>query len=488
MSIWNLHERRRKHETLTNDLEIDTLIIGAGITGMTTAYYLRNEPSVCVVDANEFGHGVTLNTTAKINYFQQTVYGKIATITNYNNAVKYLKSQKEAIASLKEIIETEQINCDFEQVPSYVFANSEKEIANLENEVIFLKENGVSVVEADLPADTLSYKAYYVEDTYIFNPYKYLQGLYKILKGKKIPFYEKTKIIDIRKNDDGYLCYTGKYQIKAKKVVLACHYPFFLFPLVMPVRCSLEKSYIIVSKVKKDGCFTCISSNNPVYSSRFYNDGKNIYQISLAKSNNLANNQDDLYFFKRVKEIFNLEEQNIIMKYTNIDIMTPDHMPYIGKIKGGLYIGVGYNTWGMTNGVLAGKLLAKEVLNQKNEYHKLFYPNRFGFANLIKLPSFVWNNAKTFIGTKLNKNKSWYSSRVLFIKKDGKSLASYIDDDGVKHTVYNKCPHLGCSLLFNEIEKTWDCPCHSSRFSLDGRCIKGPSCYDISYKEDDFNN
>ena len=484
MSIWNLRERKRKHLSLTNDLEVDILIIGAGMTGMTAAYYLQNEPSICVVDANEFGHGVTLNSTAKINYFQQAVYGKIAGLVDYAKAVKYLESQKEAIALLKEIIEKEQINCDFEQVPSYVFANSEKEIANLENEVTFLKENGVSVIEDDLPADTLSYKSFYVEDTYIFNPLKYLNGLYKILKNKGIPLYEKTKIVDIQKVDDGYLCHTPKYQIKAKKVILACHYPFFLFPLIMPLRCSLEKSYIIVSKVKKDEHFTCITSSNPVYSCRFYNDGKDIYQISLAKSNNLANNWDDLYYFKRVKEIFNLDENDIVMKYTNIDIMTPDHMPYIGKIKDNLYIGVGYNTWGMTNGVLAGKLLAKEILGEKNEYHELFHPNRFGFANIIKLPSFIWNNAKTFIGTKINKEKAWYSSRVSFIKKDGKSLATYVDDDGVKHTVYNKCPHLGCSLLFNEVEKTWDCPCHSSRFSLDGHCIKGPSCYDISYNED----
>ena len=113
----------------------------------------------------------------------------------------------------------------------------------------------------------------------------------------------------------------------------------------------------------------------------------------------------------------------------------------------------------------------------------LLFQALFIFANILKLPSYLFNNAKTFIGTKINKNKSWYSNKVSFVNVDGKSLGVYIDESGNEHIVYNKCPHLGCSLIFNEVEKTWDCPCHSSRFDIDGRCIKGPSNYDISYKE-----
>lgn len=482
MSIWSLHEKKRDYQTLDDDISVDILIIGAGITGMSAAYNLRDEKSVCIVDANIIGHGITLNTTAKINYFQQCIYNQIIKSTSEEKARMYLNSQKEAIANLKSIIEKEQIACHLKQVPSYVFANSESEVINLENEVSFLRSCGCLVEEDNLPLHTTSYKAYKVLDTYIFHPLKYLNGLYKILKDK-IAIYEKTKIVDIHKNDDGYSCYTPTNLIRAKKVILACHYPFFLFPMLMPIRCSIEKSYMIVSKVLKDGDFTCINTNNPVYSCRFYKSGKTTYQISLAKSADLSKSQNDVYFFKRVKDIFGIQEKDIVLQYTNCDIMTPDHMPYIGKIKDNLYIGVGYNTWGMTNGVLAGKILADEVRNLENPYRSIFNPNRFGISNIIKLPKYIYNNAKTFIGTKINKNKSWYSNRVSFIKKDGKSLAVYTDDAGKKHVVYNKCPHLGCSLLFNEVEKTWDCPCHSSRYSLDGECIKGPSNYDISYKE-----
>ena len=95
----------------------------------------------------------------------------------------------------------------------------------------------------------------------------------------------------------------------------------------------------------------------------------------------------------------------------------------------------------------------------------------------------AYGELKSFLGTKINKNKKWYNKNIKFYKKNGKNIACYIDELGKEHKIYNKCPHLGCSLIFNEEEKTWDCPCHSSRFNLDGECIKGPSNYDIKYKE-----
>ena len=333
-----------------------------------------------------------------------------------------------------------------------------------------------------MPIKTKLFASYYVDDTYTFNPIKYLKGLYKILNNK-INIYENTKISKIEKVNNRYICYSEKYRITANKVIFACHYPFFLLPFMMPLRCSIEKSYIIVSKVKENKNFTCINTNNPVFSCRYYSNKNNIYQISLAKSHDISCHQNDAYYFNRVKEIFELKEENIIMQYTNSDVITPDHMPYIGKLKENLYIGTGYNTWGMTNSVLAAKIITDDILGHQNEFNDVFNPHRLNIQTILKLPIYIFNNTKSYIGTKLIKNKNWYTNRVYFYKKDGKNMACYKDENGNNHIVYNKCPHLGCSLIFNEIEKTWDCPCHSSRFDIDGKCIKGPSTYDISYEE-----
>ncbi len=481
MSIWNKKEIKRDIENLSKDIEVDILIIGAGITGMTAAYYLKNK-NICVVDANRVGHGVTLNSTAKINFFQERVYTKILNIRNKYSAIKYLESQLEAIKCLKDIIENEKINCDFKKVPSYVFANKESEIDALNREVEFLRENNIEVKEKDLPNKIKSYRSYCVNDTYIFNPIKYLEGIYNILKDNNIHIYENSKIIRVEKENNYYICYGDKYKVKAKKVVFACHYPFFIIPFFLPFKSSIEKSYMIVSKVNKDGKYTAISSSMPTYSCRFYNDGENIYQISLSESHNTSIKQNDEYHFARVKEIFDLKESDIVMSYSNVDIITPDHMPYIGMLKDNIYIGVGYNTWGMTNGVLAAKIISDMILKNKNKFIDVFEPNRINLANIIKFPLILFSQTKSFIGPKINKDKSWYSSKVRFMNKDGKSLAIYKDEEDKNHIVYNKCPHFGCSLIFNETEKTWDCPCHSSRFNIDGKCIKGPSNYDISYK------
>ena len=146
-------------------------------------------------------------------------------------------------------------------------------------------------------------------------------------------------------------------------------------------------------------------------------------------------------------------------------------------------IGTGYNTWGMTNGSLAGKILADIILKKENKYIELFNPKRkLNKGKIINFPIALCSTAYSFIKSKISKNKSWYSNHVKFENRDGVSVAIYIDENNKEHIVRNICPHLKCSLLFNELEHTWDCPCHGSRFDIDGKCLEGPSNYDITYK------
>ena len=150
-----------------------------------------------------------------------------------------------------------------------------------------------------------------------------------------------------------------------------------------------------------------------------------------------------------------------------------------------MYIATGYNTWGMTNSVISSKILSDIIQNKENKYTEIFKPYRFNLSTIIKTPYYLLGQIKSFFGPKLNKEKLWYPKNVTFENKDGKSLGIYRDKLGKKHIIHNKCPHLGCSLIFNELEQTWDCPCHSSRFDIDGNCIKGPSSKSITYHEDE---
>ena len=166
--------------------------------------------------------------------------------------------------------------------------------------------------------------------------------------------------------------------------------------------------------------------------------------------------------------------------------MTIDSLPFIGKINGkkNMLIGTGYNTWGMTNGSLAGKILSDIILHKDNKYIDLFSPLRKLNVNAVgNIPLILGSSAYSFMKTKISKNKRWYSSNVKFETRNGKSVGIYVDESKKEHIVYNICPHMKCSLIFNEVEKTWDCPCHGSRFDLDGKSIEGPSNYNVTYEE-----
>lgn len=479
MSIWKKEEYLS--HTLNKDIEVSTLIIGGGLTGLLTAYYL-NDTSSCVVEARTIGSGVTKNTTAKITYLQENIYTRISKISSKENAKLYLNSQKESVNELARIIEKESIECDLTRTPSYIFTTKKRNINKLKEEVYFLKKNNTNIIKSNVPIKHKNYASYKVNDTYTFNPLKFLTGLYNILLSKNINIYENTKILNIRRVKDKYICETENHKITAKNIVLATNYPQFLFPLLMPLRVSIEKSHIIISKVLNYKNISCINIEKPTYSCRFYKENSNNYQISLGYSHNISFKQNDNKYFNKVIKEFNLKESDIIDEYSNTDIITSDYMPLIGKIKENMYISTGYNTWGMTNSVLGAKIITDLILNKESVYTKVFNPKRINKSNIIKLPYYIISGLYSYITSKIIKKKSWYKENIKTHYKIGDNKSVYIDEKGIEHKVKNKCPHLGCSLVFNETEKCWDCPCHSSRFDIDGNCIKGPSNKDIKLK------
>ena len=138
----------------------------------------------------------------------------------------------------------------------------------------------------------------------------------------------------------------------------------------------------------------------------------------------------------------------------------------------------------MTNGSLAGNILADIILKNNNKYLELFNPLRkINLGKIFNFPLIIGSNIYAYAKSKLFKQKKWYDGKIIFTTKNGKKLAIYSDSNNKKHIVYVLCPHLKCGLVFNEIEKTWDCPCHGSRFDIRGKSICGPSTYSISIEK-----
>ena len=472
-SIWKENIELPSFEKLGRNLDVDVLIIGGGMTGINTLYQLRNSSlEVVLVEQNKIGMGVTVNSTGKLTYLQDSLYEKIWKSFDKEMASRYLKSQREAVQLAVDIIEKENIDCNLLKAPSFVYANDDGEVEKLEELKKFLIKNDIKVIDGK--SDLIEYKAMIgVEDTYVFHPLKYIKGLVsKLDKGK---IYEDTSIVKMEKNgDEGYICYTNDDKIiRAGEVVVASHYPYFSLPFVFPVKGSLEKSYLSASKYREDN-ISLIKYDMPIISMRSYLD----YLLYLSNSHNISSKVDDKEHYKELKKKVNDLGLDPEFMWSNTDIMTNDGLPYVGKIDERLLLGTGYNTWGMANGILAGKILADIIMGNGSEYEELFNPKRVSLAGVGGSIADGYYSASGMVSGMVTD-----SDKISYETVDGKEIATYEDENG-KHSVYTKCPHMGCRLIFNEVENTWDCPCHASKFDLDGKCISGPSNRDIGVNKE----
>ena len=469
-SIW-LNNKDINCPKLEQDMEVDVLIIGGGITGLSCLLELKNSKlKTILVERNMCGHGVTSRSTAKITYLQEQIIMNIRK-SSYDTASLYLASQRDALKMLKKNITSNQIDCNFRQVSSYLFTNDEANISKLEAEYDFLKNNGVKIekVILEVVPNILALK---VDDTYVFHPLKYINHLKAMFQDS---IFENSKVEKIDKKDGYYYSLVNGYTIKSKYVIIATHYPYFLIPFLFPFKTHVETSYIGAKEVKNIQDISAINIDKPCVSMRYHCDGKKNYLIYLYQSFSSCN-------IKSIEENFRkLNSFDFI--WSNKDIITNDYIPFIGRLyqdDDTFLIASGYNTWGMTNGSLAGKILSDIILKKDNPYINLFAPHRhLNINKVLRFPIDVGCSMKAiFKSTKNNVN----NSKVIYKKIDRKNVAVYRDKNGKEHIVLNKCPHMKCGLVLNEVEETWDCLCHGSRFALDGKCIEGPSNFDITFK------
>lgn len=458
-SKWLDDLEKSKYKSLQEDISCDVLIIGGGLTGLSIAYYL-NEANLktVLVERNYLGSGASCRSTAKINYLQDILY-KISK----DKVNSYIKSQRYGIELLTNIINENKIKCDLEKKTSYLFANNDNEIKNIKKIETYLKDNNISYNKKVMPID-INYKySISVNDTYTFNPALYINELKKLLTN--IDIYENTFIEKIEKKNNYYVLYTKNHFLRAKKVVIASWYPFFIKPFFFPLKAHLEKSYLSCFQTKNKKDITGINLEREVKSFQYTKD----YFIYLINSHILCNGDNSLNFSSLVKK-----HPDFI--WSNIDIITNDHLPFIGKIQDNLYIGTGYNTWGNINSCLSGKIISDMILGKENEFVKLFDPKRH--TTFKKIGNNLVNcfyNAKGFVKYLLFKQEKVYYEG---------NKAIYVSPKGKRYVVKKRCPHLKCTLIFNKEERTWDCPCHGSRFDLEGNCIFGPSEYDIKEEND----
>ena len=473
--IWDSDKELILNDVLKKNY-VDILIIGGGITGLTTAYFLMNSnKNILLIDKDKIGSGATYKSTAKISYLQKDIYQKLEKTYDYKTSKLYYESQKDAIKLLKDIIMKEKISCDLEKCNAYLFTTNKNGVKKIENEKDILEKFGVTCYDSNsLPIPYKIESSFYIEDSYTFNPKKYTDELSNTLNSK-INIVEDTIAFNITKDNDLFNVTTNKGKITAKKIIVATHYPFFIFPNLLPLRNYINREYVTAGKYKTKEYFTAINIDKDTESIRFYKD--NI--IYVSNNHRLTNNIDYEKMYEKSRNEFREKFMtDVEYSWMNQDLMTNDYLPIIGYSKNSLddlFIATGFNAWGITNGVIAAKIISDLINGNSNKYETLFRPSRISFTGVLNSIVDVASYAKVYTQTLFHKKDYIYTIK---IKKEKYFL--YIDNDGKKHYVKTRCPHMKCNLVFNKEELTWDCPCHGSRFDIDGNIIEGPTKNNIS--------
>lgn len=468
ISIWQSDKFKRYNNKMPRNLTTDILIIGGGITGISSAYFLDDcNRKITLIDRDGIGSGVTGKTTAKISYLQGIIYQTL--ISNFSKKVakKYLNSQLEAISLILKIIDKYNISCDLKKVDSIIFTLEDKNVSKieLEQKILSCFDIDVTMVNSNLIKSGIK-----VSGTYSFNPLKYLHGIAENLKNTTI--YENVLAESLSYNDNKYYIKTNKGMIVANTVIMAIHYPFFILPTFIPFKTYIKREYVTAAKVNLDNIsnYMAINIDKKLHSIRFYND----YLIYNSNSHRLTNNIDyGKNYDNSISEFKRHFNRKPMYFWMNQDVMSNDGLPFIGQIGDELYLSTAYNGWGMTNGTLAGKVIADLIIKKSSDYKELFNPSRSNFSLFFSSFTGSFYYAKAYIQSLWKKNIPNY------IKINGIMYGVYIDEENVRHIVKLICPHMKCSLVFNDKEKTWDCPCHGSRFDLDGNIIEGPAVKNI---------
>ena len=481
---------------LAGEVEVDVAIVGAGIVGLTAARVLKDAGrTVAVVEMDRIVRGVTGYTTAKVTAGHSLIYQQLEKKHGPDTASAYARANEAALEQMARWIDEESIECDFERRTNYVYSEDAAELDSVEKEVEAARRAGLSVSlvrELDLPYEISGAVA--LENQAQFHPRKYLAAFAQRVDGDGSYIFENSRVTDLH---EGIPCEieTPNGRVLARDVILATHYPFWdrglLFPRVHP-----KRSYAIAGPIEGGdapaGMY--ISVDQPTRTIRTIPDGDRTLLMvggnghAAGQKYDTENDYRDLE--RWMKERFGISK--VTHRWSTHDGMTVDLIPYAGTARRGsdhVYTATGFGKWGMTNGTAAAGVICDQILGRDNEFASLFDPHRMTVgASASKLATENAKVARHWVGDRIKHPQAGAFDDLApgeaSVERIGLGhVAGYRDDEGELHAVSAVCTHLGCIVTWNGAEKSWDCPCHGSRFDVDGRVLHGPALKDLEKKE-----
>lgn len=486
-SYWLASTATTDYPTLDEDLEVDIAIVGGGMVGILTAHLLKKEGlKVAILEANRIVQGTTAHTTAKITSQHELIYNKLKNQLGEELAKQYAEANESAIRQIKKIAEDNKIDCDYVSQSAFIYTQQDEYVQKISDEVKAASSLGIkaSYVE-EIPFPLEIKAAVRFDDQAQFHPRKLLLALAKEIPNDGSHIFEQSRVVDLEEGDNYTVITDQGKKVTAKKVIIASHYPFYNKQGLYFSRIYPERSYIVAIRAKEKypgGMY--INAEDPARSLRAQSSEEGELIFVVGNHHKTGQGEDTRQHYETLvdfaHEIFTVED--IPYRWSTQDCMTLDGLPYVGHFTAdtpNLYIATGFGKWGMTNSMVSAMLLKDLIVKEESPWQDVYNPSR----------KTILASAKNFIVENLNVGGELLSGKLAPLPKDvdlkpgegkvveneGERVGAYKDEEGKVHLVNTTCTHMGCEVNWNSAERSWDCPCHGSRFSPEGDIIEGPA-------------
>lgn len=455
---------------LLEDRNAEAVVIGGGMAGILIARKLMERGvSAVVVEAEEVGAGVTGSTTAKITAQHGLIYDKLIQTVGEKQALQYARANQQAVQAYRDMIKKEDIDCDLEEKDAYLYAL--KDTTQLEKEYRAAKRLGIEARMTERPGLPFQVKgSVQFPEQAQFHPLKFLRAA-----AQGVPVYDHTRVQGVEDS----AVYTEWGKIHAKYIVIASHYPFVNAPGYYFLRMYQQRSYVLALEGAPEVLGMYLNASGNGCSFRQYGDllllGGGGHRTGQAEQGGYD------VLRRQAKRI--CPQAKEVACWSAQDCMTLDGIPYIGSFSSStprVFVATGFGKWGMSTSMAAAEIIADLVTGRENENAPVFSPQRFHpMASAKNLFSGVGYTAKgqikRFFYIPTSQADQLQKGEGAVVNLNGHKAGVYRDEEGRLHTVSVVCPHLGCQLEWNPNEKSWDCPCHGSRFDYRGNQLDTPA-------------
>lgn len=486
-SLWEGTSPATAYPPLDGTVEAEVAVIGGGITGLTTAYLLAGDGvRVVLLEARGIAAGTTGHTTAKVTSLHGLTYAALAEDKGWDVASAYAAANQAGVDLVGRIASSEGIACDIRRLPAYTYTESDDRVADIEAEVAAAQRLGLPgrfATDVSLPYPVRA--AIGFDDQLLFHPRLYCLGLAEAFIARGGRIFEQSRATAIDSIGGRHAVSTQSGTVTADWVIQATLLPFDdpggLFAKTHPSR-----SYALAAEVDgplPDGMFLGIDDPGRSVRPHQLADGRRFLVIGGEEHKTGQDRRADERFEVLeawARERFGLDRLDY--RWSAQDYMPADGIPYVGRSSPQserMLVATGFRKWGMSNGSAAALMLSDIVAGRPNPWLEVFDATRLRLGDAVgELVRQNVDVARRFVGgrvTAVPDVEAIGPGAGSVIQHEGRRLAVYRDEAGTVHALSARCTHMGCLVEFNPGERSWDCPCHGSRFALAGDVLEGPA-------------